>query len=430
VGDGPGGAGRKKPILCYVHGGAWTKGHSTWHSLPLLYELAQQGWLVASVNYRLAPRVPFPYCLRDVKRAIHWLRTNAVALHPDADPSFIAVAGESAGGHLSLLAGLTPNVAAYQDPIPPAAGSHAAGSHTAEAKDAESMDTEVQAVVDLYGVTDFTDHRNQWLRRTPVGAGLPFPQPTTATAAAADAMGPTQSSSGEHVAARMQQRPGHLKDAGIRHFAAKVVLRRAYDDHRHEFVRASPLYWVAGRRLGEALHAAGIELPAADTEPAPAASQQRQGNGKGKGTGGAPRDTKQDETPAAEDAERDVLVTGPAESHAFSAAPAGHRHGHHASVHDMAQDRPVPPILMVHGDIDTVVPVEDSDMFWSALKQRRARDSPSGSNAAGTDAFIRLDRAHHAYNFFVSPRAVNLSDAVADYLGHVYKAHVGNKKSE
>lgn len=103
------------PIVLWLHGGAWRTGSSQFSSLPIIYELARQGWLVVSVNYRLAPAAQFPAMLCDAKAAIAWVRLHAAELK--ADPEFILIAGDSAGGHLALMTGLTPNVPRYQPHI-------------------------------------------------------------------------------------------------------------------------------------------------------------------------------------------------------------------------------------------------------------------------------------------------------------------------
>ncbi len=71
-----------------------------------------------------------------MKRAIAWTRAT-IAEH-GGDPGFLAITGGSAGGHLSSLAALTPNLAAYQPGF-------------------EDADTRVQAAVPFYGVYDLTD---------------------------------------------------------------------------------------------------------------------------------------------------------------------------------------------------------------------------------------------------------------------------------
>jgi acetyl esterase/lipase len=124
------------PIFLWIHGGAWTVGHKRQQGLPLLYNLANRGWLTVSVNYRLGPRNRFPDPLVDIKRAIAWLRANGP--HYGADPEFVIVGGGSAGGHLAALAALTPNNPRYQPNF-------------------ETVDTTLIGAVPLYGRFDFID---------------------------------------------------------------------------------------------------------------------------------------------------------------------------------------------------------------------------------------------------------------------------------
>lgn len=58
---GPHGA----PVLMYCHGGGWVVGSRKQHSVALLLAAAHAGWLVATIDYRLAPRVAFPNMLFD-----------------------------------------------------------------------------------------------------------------------------------------------------------------------------------------------------------------------------------------------------------------------------------------------------------------------------------------------------------------------------
>jgi acetyl esterase/lipase len=99
--------------IVYLHGGGWAVGTRRrfgratidWSPTPLDL-LAQAGFTVATVDYRLSGEARFPAQLHDVKATIRWLRGRAAApLH--LDPARVAVWGESAGGHLAMLAGLT-----------------------------------------------------------------------------------------------------------------------------------------------------------------------------------------------------------------------------------------------------------------------------------------------------------------------------------
>ncbi len=62
------------PVLLQVHGGAWTIGEKERQGVPLMAQLAAKGWVCVAINYRLAPRDPFPAQIIDVKRAIAWVR--------------------------------------------------------------------------------------------------------------------------------------------------------------------------------------------------------------------------------------------------------------------------------------------------------------------------------------------------------------------
>ena len=56
---------RGAPVLMYCHGGGWVVGSRKHHSVALLLAAARAGWLVATIDYRLAPRVVFPHMLYD-----------------------------------------------------------------------------------------------------------------------------------------------------------------------------------------------------------------------------------------------------------------------------------------------------------------------------------------------------------------------------
>jgi acetyl esterase/lipase len=137
----PRGATKPGPTLVYVHGGGWVIGHRERQGLPLMKHLAARGWTCVSVDYRLSPRATFPDHLVDVKRAIAWVRAHADEL--GADTSFLAIAGNSAGGHLAALAALTADDPAYQPGF-------------------EEDDTHVDACAGFYGIYDLLDRRGHW----------------------------------------------------------------------------------------------------------------------------------------------------------------------------------------------------------------------------------------------------------------------------
>ena len=108
----PADAAKPAPVVVFLHGGGWRLGSR--HSLGLAYadaaptpfqRLAQGGLAVASADYRLSGEARWPAQLHDAKAAVRWLRARASEL--GIDQARVAAWGESAGGHLAALLGLT-----------------------------------------------------------------------------------------------------------------------------------------------------------------------------------------------------------------------------------------------------------------------------------------------------------------------------------
>ena len=150
----------KAPVLLQVHGGGWTVGDKEHQGIPLMLHMAARGWVCVAINYRLSPRDAFPAHLVDVKRAIAWVREHGASY--GADPSFLALTGGSAGGHLAALAALTPNDPEYQPGF-------------------EDADTTVQAAAPHYGVYDFAGaigtKRSEQMRDRFLGPRVLFKDP-------------------------------------------------------------------------------------------------------------------------------------------------------------------------------------------------------------------------------------------------------------
>ena len=125
------------PVLIFVPGGAWVHGSRLLQGYALMSHLAEMGWVCLSIDYRVAPHHRWPAHITDVKTAIAWARANVDKF--GGDRNFVAVAGCSAGGHLSALAGLTANDPEMQCELP------------------EGSDTSVDAVVGIYGRYDWED---------------------------------------------------------------------------------------------------------------------------------------------------------------------------------------------------------------------------------------------------------------------------------
>src|ERR1700759_679666 len=125
------------PVLIFVPGGAWVHGRSMMQGTALMSRLAEQGWVCLAIDYRASPYHRWPRHITDVKTAIAWARANVDKF--GGDRNFIAISGFSAGGHLSAVAGLTPNDPEMQTELP------------------EGSDTSVDAVVGIYGRYDWED---------------------------------------------------------------------------------------------------------------------------------------------------------------------------------------------------------------------------------------------------------------------------------
>jgi acetyl esterase/lipase len=98
-----GAPGRKgRAAIVWIHGGGYIAGAA---GIPIaLKEAAQRhGWLIVSVDYRLAPEARIDASLADTYAALRWVHRQAAAL--GVDPARIAVGGSSAGGgHAAMLA--------------------------------------------------------------------------------------------------------------------------------------------------------------------------------------------------------------------------------------------------------------------------------------------------------------------------------------
>ena len=122
----PSGSEAMRPAVVCIHGGAWRSGNRSTYS-DLIKKLASEGYVAATVSYRLSQVAPWPAQLDDVRAAVRWLRQHAETYR--IDPERIGVTGGSAGGHLSLMLGLAPDGKV-------------------------GGDTRVQAIVNYFGPTD------------------------------------------------------------------------------------------------------------------------------------------------------------------------------------------------------------------------------------------------------------------------------------
>lgn len=123
------------PVIVYVHSGGWTSGTKAVGMVDK-ETLQEAGFLLVSVEYRLAPTYKFPAMIEDVKCAVRFLRAHADEYN--IDPERFGAIGLSAGGQLVSLLGLTDQTAGFD-----------VGEYL-------NYSSQVQAVVDICGVADLT----------------------------------------------------------------------------------------------------------------------------------------------------------------------------------------------------------------------------------------------------------------------------------
>jgi acetyl esterase/lipase len=124
------------PCIVVIHGGGWAAGNRVGHN-DLTWQLAQHGYVSATLSYRFAPKHIFPAQVQDVKCAVRFLRAHAAEY--GIDPKRFGAVGFSAGAHLSMMLGTMDDADGLDD---------SGGSPNQPSK--------VQAVVSFFGPTDFT----------------------------------------------------------------------------------------------------------------------------------------------------------------------------------------------------------------------------------------------------------------------------------
>jgi acetyl esterase/lipase len=102
------------PLIVWIHGGAWRSGAKDGDVIPML-PLADGGFAIASVEYRLSQEAVFPAQIFDCKAAARWLRANAAKYN--LDPAKFVAGGASAGGHLAALMGASGGVVALEGDV-------------------------------------------------------------------------------------------------------------------------------------------------------------------------------------------------------------------------------------------------------------------------------------------------------------------------
>ena len=156
------------PCIVVIHGGGWRGGNFKQH-IPQILAFAKQGYVSATIQYRLAPAARFPAQIEDVKCAVRFLRANSTKYN--LDPDRIGAIGFSAGAHLSMMLGT----------MDKADGLEGEGGNP-------DQSSKVQAVVSYFGPTDLSaadipanvvgminDFVGATPRKTPTSASGPRP---------------------------------------------------------------------------------------------------------------------------------------------------------------------------------------------------------------------------------------------------------------
>ena len=126
---------KRYPAVLLIHGGGWRSGDRSL-LVPIAQQLAANGYVAVTAEYRLSLEAPYPAAVHDLKQALRWMRANAKDFR--IDTTRIATLGASAGGQLAALLGTT------------------GGMEKLEGEgDFQEHSSSVQAIVDIDGVLAF-----------------------------------------------------------------------------------------------------------------------------------------------------------------------------------------------------------------------------------------------------------------------------------
>ena len=94
----------KYPLILFIPGSAWHR-QEMYNSIPARAELAKRGFAIAEMQYRESELAIFPAQIIDAKKALRFIHSLADQFHIDTENIFIS--GDSSGGHIALITGLT-----------------------------------------------------------------------------------------------------------------------------------------------------------------------------------------------------------------------------------------------------------------------------------------------------------------------------------
>ncbi len=123
------------PTLIFIHGGGWRGGTKESYSLRVLPWL-ERGWNVVNVEYRVTSMGRAPGAVEDCRCALRWVIENAEKY--SFDKTKLVISGQSAGGHLALMTGMSTTETAFDT-------------------NCQGAETRVAAIVNWFGITDVGD---------------------------------------------------------------------------------------------------------------------------------------------------------------------------------------------------------------------------------------------------------------------------------
>jgi acetyl esterase/lipase len=142
----PRGVNAPQPVVVFFHGGGWTSGTKEGNALAILPYL-QMGWTVVNVEYRLTNVALAPAAVEDARCALRWVYRNA--REHNFDTTKIVTSGQSAGGHLAMIAAMLPAASPFDNTCP---GNRSGGASGTGPRNSDEL--KVAAIVDWYGISD------------------------------------------------------------------------------------------------------------------------------------------------------------------------------------------------------------------------------------------------------------------------------------
>jgi acetyl esterase len=98
------------PAIVEVHGGAWVNSDRM-NNAPLARDLARDGIMTLSLDFRMPPDAAYPGSLQDINYGVRWFKSRAAEFGARAER--VGLFGTSSGGHQVLLAAMRPNDPRY-----------------------------------------------------------------------------------------------------------------------------------------------------------------------------------------------------------------------------------------------------------------------------------------------------------------------------